>query len=108
MSYHDDDTNYDDPEIKEILKFKEPGFDHRVEVRHPRTGQMLKIQPYRCTVTQSSMGVIKVYERDGKKFWEDGSIALDEDLAKVLGSNHSLLSPVPAPVKPSKGRPQAA
>lgn len=96
MSLEDEDDGYIEPEVADILKYKGRGFDHRVQILHPRTGELLKVQPYRMTVTQSKFGIIKIYERDGKTYWENGEPASREDLVDALGENHSFLTP---PVK---------
>lgn len=89
--YHDD-SEYQDKDLVEILKPQGPGFDHRTEIRHPRTGELLKKQDYAMTVTKSGNGSVRIYERGNKKSWEDGSNATDKDIVETLGPTHELLS----------------
>lgn len=60
---------------------KPAGFDLRVHIKDPKTGKMLKFQPYRLVVTKEG----QYYVRDGKRYNADGSlIGTDEQEAKPV------------------------
>lgn len=53
-----------------------PGFDFRVEVRD-KHGNIVKYQPYRMTIVDG----VRVFERDGKKYHENGEEIVQQKLA---------------------------
>lgn len=62
------------------------GFDTRVHIRDPKTGRLVKIQDYRLTKSKARDGnVVGYYERDGKKYWENGEETTDAAIASALG-----------------------
>lgn len=75
---------------KIIPPFLGDGFDTRVEIKDPETGALLKYQPYTMTVTQSARGMIRIFERDGRKYWENGEEASDADLQEAVGASHPI------------------
>jgi len=58
-------------------------FDLRSEVRDPRSGRVVSLQPY--TTYLSSAGVI--YERDGVYYLEDGKEAPEGTVLSIVGND---------------------
>jgi hypothetical protein len=59
---------------------EEKKFDLRTHIMDPKTGKMVKVQPYRLHIS-AEFG--HVYERDGKKFYPNGEPWIDPRAPKV-------------------------
>lgn len=66
----------------QIPEWQGDGFDLRVSIKHPKTGRILKHQPYRLHVS-AEFG--HVFERGGHFFFENG-VELGEDDSKKFRS----------------------
>jgi hypothetical protein len=73
-------------EAKVDLDYNRPeGFDTRVEIRHPKTGRVVKHQPYTLTIAKGKFGHVHIYERDGKIKFANDLDATPEAIQGLLG-----------------------
>jgi hypothetical protein len=94
---------------EQILKNPYDGFDLRTEIRDPKSGMVLKYQPYRAHHFKVGPGESTVvYERDGKFYFADGTEAPDPKVefaawlgAKAMRFVPQVLDPRPQ-VEPKK------
>ena len=66
------------------MEYNKPqGFDTRVEIMDPKTGTLVAYNPYSLTCERTGAGSTRqVFERDGVKYWPDGSLVQEGDLLK--------------------------
>lgn len=71
---------------KEVVAEENKGFDLRVHITDPKTGRVVKYQPYRMLIDREKG---TTFIRDGKRYSPDGTLLGPEEVSSKPGGKLS-------------------